>query len=86
MKGKFLAVIGILVLVAALLPGAVGAAPKPIDYGPMDFGPISVTGMQLQNGSRILLLRLLRKLPCINTLILTASWILRLDASKWQHR
>ncbi len=38
MKGKFLAVIGILVLVAALLPGAVGAAPKPIDYNPGDAG------------------------------------------------
>ena len=39
MKGKILAVIGILVLVVALLPGAVGAAPKPIDYVPMDMGP-----------------------------------------------
>jgi hypothetical protein len=39
MKGKLLAVLTILVLLATLLPAAVSAAPKPIDYKPVDVGP-----------------------------------------------
>jgi immune inhibitor A len=38
MKSKFLTLFTILVIVG-LLPGAVLAAPKPIDYSPMDAGP-----------------------------------------------
>ena len=40
MKGKFLSIVGILVLLVALVPAAVYAAPKPIDYKPMDIGPV----------------------------------------------
>ncbi|MGE5251486.1 MAG: peptidase M6 [Bacteroidota bacterium] len=39
MKGKFLAILGILALLVALLPAAVYAAPPPIDYRPVDVGP-----------------------------------------------
>ena len=40
MNRKILAVIGILALTIAVMPGTASAAPKPIDYSPTDAGPV----------------------------------------------